>query len=122
MNLTEMCSIIPKNIIRDNDALSIMMSMLQTATKVYPKSKVVFAQNYEQDNLVQNAINYIFEKQGLSPDTLMWMGIYGEKGKKVNFWSFMTGLTVIRGIDGFWGFAGPNLSKKEWKHLMDDLK
>lgn len=115
MNLTELCSIVPKSIAKDGDAVSLLRASMEVTQKVYKTAKIYFAQSDEQDTLIQKAINK--RLASLNLNMIVYKGVYGEKGKLVEYWFMMTGILIIRGIDQRWSFMGPRMTKKQWETL-----
>lgn len=117
MNLTELCATIPKSIIRDSDAVSLLRVSMEATQKVYKTAKIYFAQTDKQDQLIQKAINK--ELAPLNANMIVYKGVYGEKGKLVEYWFMMTGILIIRGIDQRWSLMGPHITKKQWQKLQE---
>jgi hypothetical protein len=115
MNLAELCSVIPKTIVKDSEAVSILFSSMQATSKVYKNDDIYRAETEAQDKLIQKAINKIIAP--FKPNEILWKGVYGEKGKFVEFWMFMVGVLIIRGIDQKWSFMGPKITRREWKQI-----
>ena len=115
MNLTELCSTIPKSIVQDGDAVSLLKASMEATQKVYKTAKIYLAGSDEQDQLVQKAINK--KLADMNANEIVYKGVYGEKGKLVEYWFMMTGILIIRGIDQRWSFMGPRMTKKQWETL-----
>jgi len=115
MNLTELCSIIPKSVVQDGDAVTLLRASMEATQKVYKTAKIYFAQSDEQDQLIMKAINK--KLAIMNPNEIVYKGVYGEKGKRVEYWFMMTGILIIRGIDQHWSFMGPRMTKKQWETL-----
>jgi hypothetical protein len=117
MDLTELSQCTPKNIVRDSDAVSILRASMETTSKVYKTAKIYFGTTTEQDQLIQKAIN-----RKIAPfqaEHILWKGTYGDDKGTVEYWYFMHGILIIRGIDGHWSLMAPRISKKQWQKLQE---
>jgi len=115
MDLTELCSTIPKSVVQDGEAVSLLRTSMEATQKVYKTAKIYFGQSDEQDRLIQKAINK--KLASLNANTIVYKGVYGEKGKIVEYWFMMTGILIIRGVDQRWSFMGPRMTRKQWETL-----
>jgi len=115
MDLTELCSSIPKSIVQNGDAVSLLRCSMEATQKVYKTAQIYFPQSDEQDQLIQKAINK--KLAPINANMIVYKGVYGEKGKIVEYWFLMTGILIIRGIDQRWSFMGPRMTKKQWEAL-----
>jgi hypothetical protein len=106
--------------VQDSDAVSLLKLSMEAVQKVYKTAQIYFGTSDEQDKLVQKAINQ--KLASVNANMIVYKGVYGQKGKFVEYWFLMTGLLVIRGIDQRWGLMGPRITKKQWKKLATETK
>lgn len=109
MNLSELCSIIPKIVVKDSEAVQLLRASMEAIDKVHKgKATIVFGEKQEQQENIVKAIEA--EITPFSRNCILWKGIYGD----VQYWFFMHGYLVIRGKDFLWSFMGaPNEKRCE---------
>jgi hypothetical protein len=106
----------PQNTIKDTDAVTMLRSAMEASSKVYKTARIHLGESLEQDKLMQK---YIEKKIApFNVQHIIWKGVYGDSPKTVEYWFFMTGILIIRGIDGRWSFMGPKITRKQWEKLQ----
>jgi hypothetical protein len=106
--------------VKDKDAVALLVEAMKTSGKVYKNCKIYGGKDEQTDRMVQTAINYSLKP--LDKGHVIWKGLYGEKGKIVEYWFFMVGILVIRGVDGYWCLVGPHISKKQWQTWAKEME
>ena len=104
MNLQELCSCIPNQVVKGDEAVYLLRSAMEAINKVNENGQIFFAETKEQQKAILNAIEK--EIAPFNVKHIVWKGMYGDRPKVVQYWFFMHGLLVIQGIDNTWSLMG----------------
>lgn len=116
LNLTELCSCIPKQIIQGSEAVQMLRMSMEACSKVHPKT-VIYGptETEEQEEQLRKAIEK--EIESFASDAILWKGVYGKKPDIVQYWFFMHGILIIQGLENKWCLMRSKINLKEWKKL-----
>lgn len=117
MNLTELCACIPKVVVKDDEAVQILIASMEASSKVYKTAVMHLGDADGQQELIKKAI-----KEKIAPfnvKDIVWKGVYGKPPKIVEYWFFMHGILVIRGIDDTWSIQCAKIPNRKWEKLQN---
>jgi len=116
MNLTELCSCIPKQIFKDTEAVQMLRQSMETANKVYKTAQIYHGDTEKQQQLIQKVI----EEKIMPFDVkhILWKGVYGKSSTTAEYWFFMHGILIFRGIDNTWSILCAKIPKRKLLKLQ----
>ena len=115
MKLQELCSLIPKLIVRETEAVQLLRASMDAISKVHKNAEIYYDESQDGQEAILKAIEN--EISSLNGQMIAWKGVYGKP--PVEYWFFMHGLLVMRGTNQLWMFMGRKLTKRDWQKILE---
>jgi hypothetical protein len=125
MDLSMLCSIVPKTMVTDSEAVVLLRASMEATSKVYKNAQIYFSEEEKQQGAIKKLIEH--ELGNLNENCLLWYGAYRGNGSikdssaEVEFWFLINGVLVMRNIpNNQWSCMTRKLTRKQWDKIQTE--